>query len=195
MNSELILKDKNKTCYSIKFPSLTIQNTLIGKINAIYNGEMIFEDRTHKLIGVVRFQPNSPGFFDGFFGLLGNSQETRGDFFRGFITQNKQLVKNQKRSVYRSKEIISYLEGYWIEEIMFDGKNYWDIETIQDEKVIPVQNPLPSDSRFRTDLQEFIKDHSEEAEKQKDILENLQRNDKKLREIFQKKRKESTLNH
>lgn len=182
----LKLKDSRATLYTITYPTFTISNTLIGKIHAHYNDEMIFKDKTNKLIGVVRFQPDNPGLLDGFYGLIGNYQETRKDFFRGFITLNKDLIKNHKRSAYQSKDIISYFEGHWIEEIMFDGTNYWEIDQIKDEIVIPTQNPLPSDSRFRSDLQEFIQDHTEEAEKQKEILENIQRNDRKLREVFLK---------
>ena len=180
----LILNDIDKTRYSIKFPNLIIQNTLLGKLNSIYTGEIIIKDKVHKLIGMMRFFPNQPGFFYGFYGWLWNQKKSRADFFRGYITQKKELLKNKTRKVFKSKEIISYVEGYWIEEIMFDGNIYWEIDQMEPENFSLEENPLPSDSRFRSDLQEFIKGNIDEAEKQKDILEVIQRNDKKLREQF-----------
>ena len=183
---KLELKDQHKTKYTIQFPGFILKNTVIGKINALYTGEMIFKDKVHKLIGLIRFQPDSPGFFDGFYGWIRKSTESRSDFFRGFITQNKELLKNKKRSLFKSKDIISYIEGYWIEEIMFDGTFYWEINNTSTPKLVPEPNPLLSDSRFREDLVEFLKNNIEEAEKQKERLEIIQRGDRKLREEFVK---------
>jgi hypothetical protein len=45
---------------------------------------------------------------------------------------------------------------------------------------------LPSDSTKRKDLQCIKENQIDDAQKHKDVLENIQRNDKKLREQFEK---------
>jgi hypothetical protein len=44
--------------------------------------------------------------------------------------------------------------------------------------------PLPSDSKFRPDLSFYISDNIKKAQEQKDILEQMQRRDRKLREKY-----------
>ena len=44
------------------------------------------------------------------------------------------------------------MNGSWIEKIEFDGKKYWDIDFVEPAKVIPFENVLDSDCRFREDL-------------------------------------------
>lgn len=41
---------------------------------------------------------------------------------------------------------------------------------------------LPSDSKYRTDLSEYIKNNDKLAQENKDKLEDIQRQDRKLRE-------------
>jgi len=53
-------------------------------------------------------------------------------------------------------------------------------------KVVNVDNPLPSDSKFREDLTELLNGNEVKAEEEKDRLEVLQRRDRKLREAAQK---------
>jgi len=49
-------------------------------------------------------------------------------------------------------------------------------------------NPLPSQASYRTDGRFFMSYTAEEAQVEKERLENLQRNDRKLREECQKRR-------
>jgi len=51
---------------------------------------------------------------------------------------------------------------------------------------VNVDNPLPSDSKFREDLTELLNGNEVKAEEEKDRLEVLQRRDRKLREAAQK---------
>lgn len=59
--------------------------------------------------------------------------------------------------------MISYIEGNWIDYVMIDGDNYWEINKCQKTPAVDESNPLPSDSRFRKDLQTFISGTEEEA--------------------------------
>ena len=51
----------------------------------------------------------------------------------------------------------------------------------------PEKVPLPSDSCFRKDLQFWIEDNFEESQSHKELLEEIQRRDRKLREKYHSK--------
>ena len=95
------------------------------------------------------------------------------------------------------------MEGSWLEYVEFNGKRYWDLEKIDPATLIKINEPLPSDCRFREDLlflakkdltraQEyfffkkkiyilvFLKFNSKKSHKIR--LEVLQRADRKLRQ-------------
>jgi len=150
---------------------------------------LIIKDKVNNIFSLIRFNPDKPGFLKGFYNKwFGNQKSTRSDYFRGLITKNKEILKIKGKNVFKSKDIIAYAEGYWIEEIKFNNHSYWEIGKIVEDKLIYEENPLPSDSRYRKDLQEFFNNNIEEAQKQKENLEVIQRNDRKLREDNLKKK-------
>ena len=67
----------------------------------------------------------------------------------------------------------------------FDKVRYWDVRR-KDDVFFPIAgedpNSLPSQSTKRTDGRKFISLTVEEAQEEKERLENIQRNDRKLRE-------------
>ena len=42
--------------------------------------------------------------------------------------------------------------GNWLEKLLFDGQEYWNIESDLPVRHLSVNNPLPSDARYREDL-------------------------------------------
>ena len=80
---------------------------------------------------------------------------------------------------------ICEIEGNYLGYLDFDGLRYWDaretgihFELAGEE----VQNVLPSQASFRTDGRAKMSLPLEQAQTEKERLENLQRNDRKLRE-------------
>ena len=72
----------------------------------------------------------------------------------------------------------------------FDGARYWDYRE-QDLVHYPIQGALDyigSDARNRTDGQFLLTKTTEEAQAEKVRLEEIQRNDRKLREATAKRR-------
>jgi len=63
----------------------------------------------------------------------------------------------------------------------FDGKRYWDIRDAEKFVMIKPEGYLPSDSRNRPDLIKLLEGKVEEAQTKKEELEQVQRNDAKLR--------------
>eukprot|EP00831_Metopus_contortus_P062125 TRINITY_DN54108_c0_g1_i2.p2 TRINITY_DN54108_c0_g1~~TRINITY_DN54108_c0_g1_i2.p2 ORF type:complete len:111 (+),score=9.67 TRINITY_DN54108_c0_g1_i2:163-495(+) len=100
--------------------------------------------------------------------------------------RNKALLKDMSRTAFYSKDVISYIEGNWIDYVMIDGDNYWEIEMPLPYPLTKKESPLPSDCRYREDLVALITSTEEESQKEKDRLEELQRNDRKLREKSKK---------
>ncbi len=59
-------------------------------------------------------------------------------------------------------EIVS-MSGSYLENLLIDGKEYWNIETMEPYKALPVPNPLQSDPRYREDLIWLKKENEEYA--------------------------------
>ena len=97
------------------------------------------------------------------------------DYFKGEIKHKGAIV---------SKVFGSYM-GY----IDFDGKRYWD-ERRQTNYAFTTDavKRLDSDWSFRPDSIKHQENRMEEAQENKDLLENRQRADRKLREAATKRR-------
>ena len=121
-------------------------------------GALVFEDLTFGLKAVIIFnpimksgsllkwtQPEYAGKTDDFKGLIykPDTKKTPSEKFEKF------------KDINDVKKEISKIDGSWLRNITFDGKEYWDIA---DEEMRPVrgipdsENVLPSDWRYREDL-------------------------------------------
>lgn len=81
------------------------------------------------------------------------------------------------------KEVVSQGSGSWLSFLQIDGEVYWKIDEPSDKDREWSDNieKLPSDSTKREDAIYIKAGDYEKAQKEKDNLENLQRQDKKLR--------------
>jgi hypothetical protein len=193
--NSIVVKEKGKT--RVKFtdskkteyvvvttPKIIANGLMIGKriLNIVDN--FTIKDKTNKIYAQIRFTQENKGFFDKIFG---KANKERADFFKGLITKNKSLLKDTSRKAFYSKDIISYIEGHWLEEIMIDGEYYWQLGREKSFPVIDDKCHLESDSTNRPDLQALLAGDEAKAQKLKDELEDIQRNDKKLRDNYMKK--------
>ena len=177
---KIIMKDSARTTYVIKYPWAESNGTMFGLPSFSYNGDIVIKDKTNKIYTLIRLNEGKKTFTEGWFKKKG----IRNDFFQGLITKNKGLLKETNKKVFYSKDMISYIEGNWIDFVMIDGEKYWEIDKQLPLPVTDIEDPLPSDSRYRDDLKAFIIDDEEESQKHKDNMEDIQRNDRKLREKF-----------
>lgn len=136
---------------------------LWGDRIAEYNGELVVKDNVNKLLCILTFNPDAQSFLSSFF----VSQTTKSDTFRGSI-------RNSGREILK-------VDGSWITHINFDGERFCEFESCKKYIAMAVRNPLPSDSSFRSDLKALKIGRYYEARKQKHSLEEIQRNDCKLR--------------
>jgi len=173
----------NPAKFTLTHPRVGIDGIMMGKREFRYKGEITIEDETNKIYGQIRINPYKKGFFASIF----SSQKFRDDHIKGFITKNKDLLKNKKNSVFDSKDVISLCEGNWIDNLSFDGKMYWEIGRIMPSDIERIDDfLLPSDTQLREDIILLKNNCPKEAEKLKSSLEEKERNDKKLREEHQK---------
>lgn len=165
-------------------PEVEITGMMIGKRHLHYVGETLITDEVNKIYGVIRINPDKKGFFRGLF-----SKGPRVDSFRGYLTKNKDLLKNTSNTVFDSPDVISRCEGLWTESLIIDGKVYWEFGKIGLQKIEVPPYPLLSDSCFRADLQALQKKDETESQKLKEVMEDVQRKDRALREAWEKEQK------
>jgi len=186
-NETIIFKDAPKTKYKIlQFPDLKVSGIMMGRRLLSFQGNFTIADCTNKLYAQVRFDPEKQGFFEKIFK---KTEGHRPDFYKGFITKNEALLKDQSRKAFYSKEIICYIEGNWLENCKMDGDSYWEVDKVEPAKIITAKNCLESDSTYRKDLRALEKGNEDEAQKCKEEIEDFQRRDRKLRETAMKNMK------
>jgi hypothetical protein len=90
--------------------------------------------------------------------------------------------------------LVSQIDGSWLDGIRFDGVEFWRrcVHRPFFLQHLPDEDVLPSDSRFREDLQHLKRGDLEGAQKWKAALEVQQRDDKKLRKNAEKHRPRPT---
>eukprot|EP00744_Colponema_vietnamica_P003704 GILI01005632.1.p1 GENE.GILI01005632.1~~GILI01005632.1.p1 ORF type:complete len:411 (+),score=94.72 GILI01005632.1:79-1233(+) len=170
------------------YPPITFTNPEL-KVSGIMYGERIFNfcksvqfhDEANNLVGEVTFNPDDPGMVMGLVSAL-----------TGWWSSSKKKEKEQQHvpsdfcriQIYQTggaeKVAVASGTGSWLSHVEFGGTTYWSI-TQNPEEIIPAADPLPSDCRFREDLQFLKNGDYENAQIHKERLENAQRMDARRR--------------
>ena len=86
--------------------------------------------------------------------------------------------------------MVSRITGSWLEKVVSDDKEYWNIKESHVPQIYPVKESLPSDCRYREDKmwlqlawdnQEYEKLYEEYAQNWKLALEAQQRYEREMR--------------
>ncbi len=83
--------------------------------------------------------------------------------------------------------LLSSFEGEWSSYLKCDGHTYWQLGEFELSDAEKMNYTLPSDSRLRWDVLLFKNGYEDMAQQAKIQLEEIQRNDKKLREKMKNK--------
>jgi len=175
-------------------PHYTLGGTVMGDRTINADGFFLFEDEENNIKCVVIFNPimKAGGMFSS------HKYAGKTDEFRGLIYKPKVSLKKKKEkfSKYKhieedSEEIHHEIEGSWLQNLIIDGKEWWNIEDpdMRPQRHIPERLCLPSDWRFREDLIYLYRNDMKSADRWKVRLEIQQRLDRKHRQDFAKKRK------
>lgn len=177
---------KNGITQSVYFPEFQLSGTLIGDRAIKYSGKMIIVDEKNDLICHISMEPDDRGFFKKMFA----KKSTYPDYFNGLITNLSLNTKPDKENVYKIKDpkknVICNVDGEFTTYLEFDGVKYWEYSKSEYPQFKRMKYTLRSDSTFRDDIVWLKRGDEEKAQKAKIKLEDVQRNDKKLRLEFDK---------
>jgi hypothetical protein len=177
--------DTNQTVISHSFPEGIMHGIIKGTRTYDYINSLKLSDEGNNIHADIVFNPDKKGWFKRMFS---SSQKTAHDHFEGVISSYKDLDYKSNRNVDIGKlkkahgfEVYAEIDGNWTQKMTIDKKVVWEYSKFKPLKLRYINNPLPSDSRFRTDLIALLNHDFTKAQEQKDELEDLQRYDKKLR--------------
>lgn len=199
--TKLILKDG--TVIEWEFPNMAVTGILTGDRIIRIIGPFIMHDKTNNLELFLNVNPSY--FEDKSF----KSQET--DLLKMTPDQVEEKIRKQeeaenendqnaqKQDIKKFKvtavqggirktgtdKYSVLIHGDYCNKVYMNDKKLWDIQkdiTARPSTQIPDDDLLPSDCRFRIDRGMLIDDKMDEADKAKQLIEELQRHDYRLRE-------------
>ncbi|KAK9824358.1 hypothetical protein WJX72_009678 [[Myrmecia] bisecta] len=80
-----------------------------------------------------------------------------------------------------AEEVLSRCVGNWLAFCDWDGSRFWTLVSEPPECWLPDSQPLPSDARYRSDLQQLKQGNLQAAQAAKELLEAQQRTDARWR--------------
>ncbi len=146
-----------KSKIQFNYPVDNFGNTFWGTMRQESIGELIFNDLVNGYKAVINMGP---------YGKLS-------DYFEGTITKND--------------EVVSKVNGSYLEYIEIDGERYWDIRKNINIQAYPIPNQIKSSSIYRPDSLKLLEKDLDGAQEKKDEQENIQRHDRKLRKEWAEK--------
>jgi len=181
------VKGHQKGPHFVEFPDGTLITYTLPwmNVNGVLHGDRIIEYE-----GVMEFRDETNGLSCNL--EVNPKQETKsGGFFSWGRSQTPKLPSDYLRGkLYKGDEVISDVQGTWLGCIEFDDERLWDFnEDYVIYEAIGVDDPLPSDCRFRDDVRFLAEGDKEKAQKEKERLEEKQRYEAKLRKEGDKIRK------
>lgn len=170
------------------WPHLYVEGITHGDRVCKYTGYMKFIDEKNQIKAIIKL---------GESGDQQNLPKKRSDVFYGKIYRYKKSDSSlSKKKTFKSEEEFGDLEeelhtlyGSWLEYLRVDEKEIWNIDKDVPSHYIPIEHPLPSDSRFREDLIWMKKNNKKHAQEWKLKLEERQRYERKVRMDNAKKQK------
>lgn len=189
-----------KDGHKVKFclPNLYIWGLIMGSRGLQYTAGAIVMDEVNGIKGVLKYSADTKT------GLTSYFSSSRNDVVRGAIykyDQKKHLavvtkhkdkwlaMLNDLAGMPDSVKLIHKVEGSWLREVRCDGELIWSVETEPQyaQQHFFIENPLPSDCRFREDLIWLWKRNEELSGIWKVKLEEQQRHERAQRKKFAEK--------
>ena len=187
---KIILEFKDGFKYRIYYPNIYLNGVTMGTKTFNYKHVALVVDEINQYVSYIKFIPE--GKKGGLFSMFGGNKKDKNhypDYFIGDILKLSDVkIDNEGAKHERDKKATSFcsITGEWSKYIAFDGDVYWTRNNEDLLKLHFMDFTLPSDSTFREDVLLFKEGKEDEAQKIKEKYEEIQRNDRKLREKFQK---------
>jgi len=169
-------------CYC---PYLYLEGMMHGDRTAKYVGALKVIDEANKIKAIVKL---------GESGDHKHLPKKRVDVFHGKIYKYRPQEITGKSKKGKTDELhfgdletpICDIHGSMLESLTIGTEETWNVNRDRPSQILPVENPLPSDSRFREDLIWVKRKNNKFGQEWKLILEIRQRYEKKLRQDYAK---------
>ena len=176
------------TVIEYHLPYLHVRGVLWGPRVIEYGGKVTFTDHKNNLRAEIKFDADKPGFFKSVGSFFTRSKRPPSDLIRGEIVQVSRQANGKERT-----NPICKVQGTWLGYVEFSKagtkdqfEKYWEMGKMQPVRPIPVENPLPSDCRYREDLIKLAEGDEDASQEMKVMLEEKQRRERRLREQYAK---------
>lgn len=179
---------KDEASYTIHLPGVLLKGTTIGSRVFNFTESILVIDNKNAKCAYIKMNPDEVSYISSW---LSSKQSTSPDTIRGAIVNLKDVTISTKDLNHtKNKSATKYIEieGFWTEELRFDGDEYWNINDYPILKMYQVGYLLPSDGALRPDVISMIKGDEDSAQSQKEGLEQKQRADRKLRQNYKVKK-------
>lgn len=186
-SADIVFKNRR---ISFSMPICEINGFSFGPRYLNYSGKCLLLDKENMMAAEFIFNPDKKGFIKGWF----VKQQTPSDHLEGgiykvnsdFIQRMESVAKlNEYGGINRKHDVIQELSnanGIWHEFLNFGEECIWNIKKHAAYQLEYEHNPLPSDSIYREDSITWKFGNIENAQTKKEMMENEQRADRKLRE-------------
>ena len=184
----------DNTTFRIRIPDALVRGITMGDRLFSYENKCLVMDTTNRICSFIEMNPQQKSSGGGIMGSFFGSKKSTNfpDYFQGHIVNSKYVQVDENGSnhtLLKGYTSISKISGEWTNSLRFDEKEYWGIH---DDNILTMYHDeeymCPSDGSLRTDLQCFAKGKEDASQKEKERLENRQREDRKLRAEWAKKR-------
>jgi len=160
-----------------ELPFVCMKGVMWGTRVLYYSGEMVFVDAKNKLRAEIKV---TDAMSARSIKQWWNGEEKTPDSVKGAIYQCvNPLVKVDGAG--NKGVALAQVDGIWLTHLDVDGKRIWARDRQPTHRPRPVDNPLPSDCRYRGDLIALKGGDMAEAQLAKEAMERDQRRDAKLR--------------
>lgn len=175
------------TVIEYSLPAMNVSGIIMGDRIIEYVGTIEFRDERNHLACDIVFNPKEAKD-GGYFGFW-SKQVIPSDHFKGTIVRVTESLTESKRQK-RVEEPLCIVQGSWLGCIEFDEEKYWDFkDEMKIYETIPVEEPLPSDCRYREDIKYLAQEDLEKSTEIKSQYEDKQRKEARLRKEGEKERK------
>jgi len=175
----IMFKDGGKVV--IGNPEMIIEGIVMGERTINHVKSFLFTDAQNEITAEIKFSYNPTGtvtkITSGFKSLFGYGRKSQSE-----KVYNDAFAIEIFSTETEERRVLASGVGEWLSFIEIDGELLWKVnDQVKDKWVEEAKGKLPSDSSHRLDAQFIrIKDF-EKAQKEKDLLENNQRTDAKIR--------------
>jgi len=170
-------------------PEMRIDGLIMGERVVNYMRNFTIIDQKNKVGADITFNYEDVGTLgkitSSFKGLFGGSK-TEKPLYDTFSVCLFNFTKKGTNEIAKAE--IATGTGSWLSHLELEGEMYWRVdETIDEQWMEPEEKKLKSDSSYREDSKYIKVKNYDQAQKEKERLENLQRHDAKIRKSKNKK--------